>query len=311
MTEIRQLRYFLAVADELHVRRAAERLHISQPPLTRSIQQLEAEIGTPLFHRVRKRLSLTEAGAQLRQDARRLMSELDQSMARVRDVGLGRQGHLRIGFVSTALYGSLPGLIRSFRESHPRVALELLEMTAKDQLCAFENGLIDLGFQVGAEMLGHTRAIPIDHDVLIACLPEQDPMTKIALNRPLPLRKLEHLPIVMFPRTLAPRLYDAIVGYADAVGITLSIEQEAVQMQTIIGLVSSGIGCAIVPGCMTALQRPGIVYRQLTPKSPAITTDLVWSTASSSPLVGVFREFVASGSAVGRQTKRQSKRTSS
>jgi DNA-binding transcriptional LysR family regulator len=175
------------------------------------------------------------------------------------------------------LYGSLPGLIRNFRESNPGVALDLFEMTAKDQLNAFQNGTIDLGFQVGAELLGHSRSMSIYHDVLIACLPEQDPVAKSAPNRPLPLRKLERQPIVMFPRTLAPRLYDTIVGYADAVGITLSIEQEAVQMQTIIGLVSSGIGCAIVPGCMTALQRPGIVYRQLTPKSPAITTDLVWS----------------------------------
>ena len=289
--ELRVWRQFVALAEALHFGRAAQRLHMTQPPLTQAIQQLERRLGTALFERTRRSVALTPSGAALVEPARQLLQQAAALTARARDAARGELGHIRLGFVSTIGYGPLPRWLRSFREVHPGIAIELREATGDVQLEAFAQHELDAGFLLhapGIAPLPSLQRLSLGVEPLLLALPESMP------PRTTPARLLRE-PLVIFPRAIAPSLYDAVLAFYHRQGVTPVIAQEAIQMQTIVNLVSAGLGVALVPRSMKLLQRPGIVYRALPPAlaqaAPRAETSLVWR-ADAPPAVLRFVDFV-------------------
>src|SRR2546423_7848902 len=256
LPDFRQLRYFIAVAERLHFGRAAAALHISQPPLSRAIRALESQLGVVLLARSRRRVELTPEGSRLLDEARRLAAQLETAVAALRGMAAGEHGRLRIGFVSLADFGVLPGLLKAYKAAHPGVALALREMLSREQAAALAAGELDFGLLLppvaGAEALEHVVA---QRERFVAALPSRH---RLARERgPLAVSALAGEPFVMVPREIAPGLYDIVAGLAARAGISLNVAQEAIQMQTVVSLVSSGLGVAIVPGPIANLPRRG------------------------------------------------------
>jgi DNA-binding transcriptional LysR family regulator len=268
--ELRHLRYFLAVADELHFGRAAARLHIAQPPLSQQIRQLEAELGYPLFLRTQRRVRLTEAGAAFRAEARALLERLEQAKAAAGRVARGEAGALAVGFIASATYALLPRLYRRFRERHPDVALGLEEMSTAEQVEALRAGRIQLGLArppVGDDTL-HVETL--SEEPLVAALPARHPL---AARKTLPLRALAHEPFILFPRQPRPGWIDVVQDACRAAGFRPAVAQEVLELSTAVTLVAAGIGVSLVPASAQGLRLDGVAYRPL--RAPAPRTTLV------------------------------------
>ena len=314
--EIRHLRYFIAVSESLHFGRAAEQLHISQPPLTRQIQQLEEELGVTLFARTNRRVELTSVGQQFLAEARPLLAQFDSLKHHVGETAAGRLGKLAIGFISVADYHVLPSLLREFQSRYPNVTLNLREATTDLQLDALRNGEIDIGIVLAPLTDPTLRFQPLFQEELVAVLPSSNEKVRgPGLAKAISVGTLENQPFVMFPRHSAPGLYDAIVGACERAGFAPRVAQEAIQMQTIISLVSVGMGVALVPASLTNLGRAGVIYRPLKEKSPLVTTGLAWKNSNSSPTLQAFLDLVTQmklppnwQSLLRRNTKLQAKR---
>ncbi len=295
--ELRVWRQFLVLAQTLHFGRAAALLHITQPPLTQAIQQLERRLGTPLFERTRRSVALTPSGALMVEPVRQLLQQAAALQTRARGAAAGELGRVRVGFISTVGFGPLPRWLRAFREQCPGIAVELIEATSDVQLKAFERGEIDVGFMLHAPGLAPAAPVPLQRlslgvEPLVLALP--DGVAWAAARR---LRAADVLaqPLVIFPRTATPSLYDAVLAFYHRHGATPLIAQEATQMQTIVNLVSAGLGLALVPEAVTQLQRPGVIYRPLPAAlasgAPRCETSLLWA-GQPAPAVARFVEFV-------------------
>jgi DNA-binding transcriptional LysR family regulator len=264
--ELRQLRYFVAVAEELHFRRAAERLHISQPPLSQQIRALEEELGFPLLVRTRRRVELTPAGAAFLRDARAIVLELDGAVAGARRIDAGQAGRLRINFVGSALFSIVPGTVERFRRSRPGVALELRERATVDQLRAVRAGVADVGLvRPPIEDDDELRVQTVLRERTVAALPAGHPLA--ALRR-VPLRRMAAEPLVLFPRDHAPGFHDLVIGALAGAGAARAggprVIQYAPEMLTIIGLVAAGTGVSLVPASVARLALDGVAYRPVT-----------------------------------------------
>jgi DNA-binding transcriptional LysR family regulator len=295
--ELRLWRQFLVLAETLHFGRAAERLSMTQPPLTQAIQSLERRLAVPLFVRSRRAVALAPAGAALVEPVRALLRQAASLPALARDAEAGESGRLTLGFVSTVGFGPLPGWLRGLRERHPALVVELREATGDVQLAAFAHGEFDAGFLLhapgrlpeGAAALGR---LSIGVEPLVLALPASLPWARAPR-----LKAAEWLaqPLVIYPREIAPSLHDAVLAFYHRQGATPVIAQQAKQMQTIVNLVSAGLGIALVPQAVTLLQRPGVVYRPLPPAlradAPRCETSLVWRTPAP-PAVARFVDFV-------------------
>ena len=306
MIELRVWRQFVALAEELHFGRAATRLHMTQPPLTQAIQGLERSIGVPLFARTRRSVALTPAGVALLPQARRLLAAADDLPRVAQAAAAGLAGQLRLAFVSNVAYGPLPDWLRSFRAAHPDVALQLREATLDVQLAAFDADEIDAGFVLhapGAAPPGFA-ACTVLAEPLVMALPESHPAVAATAKGALPWRAVVAEPLVIFPRTIAPSLFDAVLAAYRAHGATPRIGQEAIQMQTIVNLVSAGMGLAWVPESVTRLQRPGVAYRAVADAGLRCETSLVWR-ADAPPVVSRFVAHV-SAQIAGAAQQRQS-----
>lgn len=274
LPEVWQLRYFLAVAEKLHFGRAAEALHISQPPLSRAIRGLEARLGVTLFARSRRRVELTAEGERLLEEARRTLGQLERTVKSLRDMASGEAGRLRIGFVSLADYGVLPGLLQAFKSAHRGVTLALREMLSPDQALALAAGELDFGLLLPPVAGADPEHIVVQRERFVAALPAAH---RLAAGRGrLAMSALAGEPFVMVPRQIAPGLYDIVTGLAARAGFSLNVAQEAIQMQTVVSLVSSGLGAAIVPASVANLGRRGVVYRELADSHPRLDVWLAW-----------------------------------
>ncbi|HYX63358.1 MAG TPA: LysR family transcriptional regulator [Burkholderiales bacterium] len=275
LPELWQLRYFSAVAERLHFGRAAQALHISQPPLSRAIRALEAQLGVALFERTRRRVALTAAGERLLDETRRLSAHLERAVSELRAMAAGEEGRLRIGFVSLADYGVLPGLLRAYKAARPGVRLALREMLSPQQADALTAGELDFGLLLppvaGASALEH---LVVQRERFVLALPARH---RLARLRKVAMRELAGEPLVMVPRDIAPGLYDIVANLAARSGFSLNVAQEAIQMQTVVSLVSSGLGAAVVPGSVANLGRRGVVYRELVDTHPRLDLWLAWS----------------------------------
>ena len=301
--DLRQLRQFAVLAEECHFGRAAARLAMTQPPLTQASQRLVAALGARLFERSQRRVALSPAGAVLLPLARKLLDGADALAPAVRAAAAGLSGQLRLAFVSSVTYGPLPGWLSGFRSAYPDVALSLREATLDVQLELFAAGEIDAGFVLhapGAVPPGFDHVRVIDEAMVMALPQGHAALAKRgdAAAR-LRWRDVAAEPLVIFPRQIAPSLFDALVSAYHAGGGTMRVAQQAIQMQTIVNLVSGGMGVAWVPESLTHLQRAGVRYARVGGQPGGALrceTSLVWR-AGASPVVERFVAHVRGGGA--------------
>lgn len=294
--EIRQLRYFVAVAEEMHFNRAAERLHIAQPALSQQIQRLERELKTQLFTRTTRSVELTETGKVLLVAARRVILESENALRSIEQAVEGRTGTLRVGFVGSAALNLIPQIVPPLRVRYPGLELELHELTTEQQLGSLESGNLDVGIVRDVESLPGITARELTREPLIVALPNDHPLA----GRPaLVLADLSEAGFVVFPREQVSRLYDVISALCLQAGFRLRVAQEAVQFQTILGLVAAKTGIAVVPEGMRALQLAGLRYVPLADDAATSTVSLIVKTErAGSPLISRFAD-AATGLAGG------------
>jgi DNA-binding transcriptional LysR family regulator len=283
--ELRQLRYFIAVGEELHFRRAAARLHISQPPLSQQIRQLEDELGYRLLARTRRRVELTAAGEAFLRDARALLGELDGAVATARRIDAGQSGRLRINFVGSALLSIVPGIVQRFRAARPGVEIELRERSTVEQLRAVSAGVVDVGLvRPPIEEDETVRAEVVMRERTLAALPIDHPLAEL---RRVPLSRLAAEPFVLFPRAQAPGFHDLLIRSVAATGAAPRIVQYAPEMLTIIGLVAAGIGISLVPASVQRLVLEGVTYRPVS-GAPRAELTAITRAQDDSQLVRAF-----------------------
>ncbi|KND60451.1 Transcriptional regulator [Candidatus Burkholderia verschuerenii] len=296
--DLRLLRYFVTVAEEMHFGRAAARLAMTQPPLSQAIRALEDALGVALFVRTKRTVELTPVGKDLLPEVRRLLASADALRPLAQSLARGEAGVLSLAFVSTADYGLLPALLREFGARYPGVRLQLTEATSDVQIEELVAGRIDAGLVIPPLPPRHAMSLsyrPIAREPLVIAMSEEQSRELGApADAPVDLHDLAAAPLVVFPRHLAPGLYDIIMGCYGAAGLTPRIGQEAIQMQTIVSLVSAGMGVALVPESLRHLRRTGVVYRPLLGAGPAVETGLVWRRAEVSPVLAGFIEIVRS-----------------
>jgi DNA-binding transcriptional LysR family regulator len=289
--ELRQLRFFVAVAEELHFGKAAARLHMTQPPLSQAIQGLEELLGAALFQRSRRAVALTPAGAALLPEARRMLAQGEALPELVRRAAAGEAGRLALAFVSSADYSVLPPFLRRYRAAYPLVQISLQEATSDLQWEELLHERIDAGLVIpplpdkAAAQLGYTKVL--EEPLIVAA-----PAGTLPGEGPVWLKDLPPLPLIVFPRPIAPALHDAILACFRAAGVTPEIGQEAIQMQTIVGLVSAGMGLALVPQSVSNLMRPGVEYRAVRDRTPLVETGLAWRRDNASPVLQGFLDLL-------------------
>ena len=295
--ELRQLRHFVAVAERLHFGRAAAALHISQPPLSRSIQDLEARLGARLLARTRRKVELTAEGARFLEEAKRILGQLENAVQQVGRMAAGDGGRLRLGFVSLADYGVLPGLLKGYKAARPGVALALREMLSPEQAVALAAGELDFGLLLPPVVGAELEHVVVQRERFLAALPARHQLAK-SRGR-IAMRALAEDAFVMAPREIAPGLYDIVAGLAARAGFAPRVAQEAIQMQTVVSLVSSGLGVAVVPASVANLGRRGVAYRELSDPHPRLDLWLAWRRGT----LGVAaRDFVQHARSIARRS---------
>ena len=291
---LKQMKQLVVLADTLNFRRGADRLHMAQPPLSVSIRRLEEELDAQLFLRERRSVRLTPAGQAVLVHARQIVFHAEQLTRAAASVSKGTIGRLRIAFVGSAAYSLFPRVLPVFREQFPNVELELREGTTTQSLRQVERGDIDLAL-VRFPLIEETTASvrPVENDVLVAALPATSALARL---RKLSLRDLAGEPFVVYSADAALNLRVQVVGACQAVGFTPLIAQEAVQVQTVLSLVGSGVGVALVPS-LSQMQAPsGVVFRKLLDKDNRLETALAVVThPQNEPSAAIkFREVLAS-----------------
>jgi DNA-binding transcriptional LysR family regulator len=287
--ELRHLRYFVTLAEELHFGRAAERLHIAQPPLSQQIRQLEKELGFELFYRTKRNVQLTEAGQVFLGEVQQILRQLQQAIAIGQQTSRGEVGQLIVGFVSSATYNILPHILRKFRNNVPGVSLELHELTTDQQLEWLRSGRLDVGFvRPPVEENTFSWEIIFQESLMVA-LPETH---WLANQSHVCLTSLVNEPFILFPRILAPGLYDLIISLCQQAGFSPTVTQEAIQMQTIVSLVAAEMGVAIVPASLQNLQRTGVIYQNIEESTPKVAIAMIWRRNQTSPTVQRFLKVV-------------------
>lgn len=287
--ELRHLHYFITVAEELHFSRAAERLHISQPPLSQQIRDLEEELGVKLFERTKRQVHLTEAGKVFLERSYLVLAQLKQAIEATQQIGRGEVGRLAIGFVDSAMYTLLPELLRVFREQFPAVELQLHELTTAQQIQALHHKQVDIGIVRSAINESGLSVECLLPESLVLALPETHPLSA---QTQLSLSTLADELFILFPAKMGPVFYEQIIHSCQQAGFRPKVAQEAVQMQTIIGLVAAGLGIAIVPASLQNFHRSGVIYRPLQEQIPKTGLYLAWRQHDFSPVISAFLNLV-------------------
>jgi DNA-binding transcriptional LysR family regulator len=263
--ELRHLRYFVAVAEEGHITRAAERLGIQQPPLSQQIRALETELDAQLFWRKPRGVELTPAGRALFDEARAILARTEEAVAATKRAARGEAGRIGLGFTSSASFHPfVPRAIRAFREQNPLVALTLEESGTTELVAALRGQAIDAAFvrsPVGESADLTVR--PLLDEAMVAALPSGHRLS--AAGEPLPLAALAGETFILYRRPVGPGLHDAIIAACDRAGFSPQIGQEAPRMLSTLSLVAAGLGVTVVPASMSRLEAEGVVYRALDP----------------------------------------------
>ncbi|MDR3489976.1 MAG: LysR substrate-binding domain-containing protein [Bradyrhizobium sp.] len=293
--DLRRLRYFIALAEELHFGRAADRLQIAQPPLSRLVGRIEADIGAQLIDRSRSQIRLTQAGKVLLARAREIIRQVDEATAEVAQLGSGKSGILRIGFVGSATHGFLPSLIKTFRGRHPDVELTLSAMNnagLKEAIIRREiDGAIARPTIEDDEILSEK----LHEEPLIVALPDA---FEREWQHPLPLASLRDASFILYPQHPRPSFADHILSVCNAAGFRPHNPIMAMDYQTAVSLVSVGVGVCIVPRSVSATQHAGVIYRDFLGPNPGTSLSVNYRIDNRSPqllgFVSVAREFARS-----------------
>jgi len=287
--ELRHLRYFVTVAEELHFGRAAERLFIAQPPLSQQIQQLEREIGVALFLRTSRRVQLTPAGEIFLRDARQILTAVNDAVSGAKRAARGETGWLGIGFAASATYDLLPTVLHVFREQFPDIALTLLELNAAEQATALHDRTIHVGFARPAIDDDAFVVGAIYPELFVVALPEAHPL---ASRASLSLSELAAEPFVSFPELPRPSYAEAVRHACEAAGFTPRVVQEVREMQTAISLVVAGLGIALLPASVENLHRSGLVLIPLQEPAPRTELTIISQRSDPSPVLENFLRVV-------------------
>lgn len=290
--ELRHLRYFIAVAEELHFGRAAEQLGISQPPLSQQIQALEEEIGARLLERTNRRVELTEAGRLFLDESRQVLAQVDKAVQLARRAQRGELGELKVGFTSSAPFTStVPRSIHAFRQAYPDVHLELHEMSSAETVKALLEDRLQVGVIRPLALPDNLLAVELFREPLVAVLRADHPLAAGSAEG-LDIAAMAEEPFVFFPRTFGTGLYDQLIALTREAGFSPRIAQEASEAMTIIGLVSAGLGVSVLPASFRRTRVEGVVYRTLLDPGATTAVWLVRRRGERSPLALSFVELV-------------------
>ncbi len=284
--ELRHLRSFLAVAEELHFGRAAARLHISQPPLSQQIRRLEDELGARLFRRTKRRVELTPAGQAFLTEARQTLAQAERAVRAAQRAERGELGELVVGYVTSATYGPLPDVIRMFRKRFPDVDLRLQNLRSMQQRQALIDRRIDVGFvrpQVADPRLNYEA---IWRESVVVALPGKHPLARRTIVN---VSELATEPFLVGEPGVAASFYDQVFTLCRRAGFTPRIAQLVPDVQAAIALVAAGLGISPVPAAIQEFKRKGVVYRPLRPHTFRSEMGLAWRRDDDSALVQQFR----------------------
>ncbi|MGZ7149336.1 LysR substrate-binding domain-containing protein [Bacillus sp. BC08] len=269
--DIRKMKYFIAVAEELNFSRAAERLMMAQPPLSQEIRKLEEELGVQLLHRTKRMVELTDAGKIFLEGARQTLLQVDRTIKETQLADEGKIGRLIIGFVDST--ETVIDILKTFRERFPKIQLILREMTTDQQIKALYEKQIHIGFirsKQNNEILS-SEVCSKEHLKLV--LQEDHPLVSLPN---IPIKELVDEPFVLFPRHFGTNFYDLIISYFWEHGVSLNIVQEAIQMQTIVNLVAAGMGISVVPSSVESYKKSGVMYKDIQEHTPEINLYAGW-----------------------------------
>jgi DNA-binding transcriptional LysR family regulator len=296
--ELRQLRSFVVVADEMNVGRAAMRLHLTQPSLSRQIAALERDLGVELFARVKRRFVLTAAGETFLAEAQDLLRRSDEAVRAAQRTQRGELGTLRLRFVQSATFEALPRLLSAFRQAYPEVVLDLEAWTTLRQTEALRDGRIDVGLLRLSTPVGETAVVQlapglasrvVAEDSLVVVLPARH---RLARRKRLRLADLADEPFVIYSRPTGPAVHDTIVGFCRAAGFTPRIEQEAADVQTIVSLVAAGLGVSLLISPTPPSNPDTVVYRELSDDLPPWQLSVACSPDKRSPVLSRFLDLL-------------------
>ena len=277
--DIRQLRYFVAVAEALHFGRAAQRLHLSQPPLSRQIAALERQLGVTLLLRDARKVELTAAGTRLLADAREIIAALERAGVNARAAAAGESGALAIGFTMCAAYSVVPGYARRFSAKFPDVALSLREVVSNDLAAQVAESRIDAAIVFPQPLRPGLARRTVVREPLCLALPRGH---RLAARRRAPLAELAGEPFVAADAGVAASLRDAVVAQCARAGFAPTIRMEVQLQQTVLSLVAEGVGVALVPASMSKVRLEAVVFKPLQ-DAVTIAQELVWRPANSNP----------------------------
>jgi len=267
--EFRHLRCFVALAEELHFGRAAQRLSMSQPPFSVNIRQLEEAIGTRLFIRDSKGVCMTAAGQAFREHAQTLLARAEEAKSLARDVGAGALGTLRVGFVGSMLYRGLPRWMQCFQQEHPRIEVILQEINSQQQIEALVHDDLDVGFVHTHKLIAPLTAELVGSEPFVCCMPTGHTMASCA---EVPLGALREEPFVLFSRRAAPDYHERIVDMCQAAGFYPRVRHEVRHWLSVVAAVAHGMGVSVVPAPLEHSGITGAVFRPLAP--PVVKTNV-------------------------------------
>ena len=289
--ELRHLRYFVAVAQYLNYSEASRRLHVAQPAISQTILNLEGELEVKLLLRTKRSVQLTAAGTTFLREAGEILRRADEARRQTQRAARGEVGNLRIGFFGTAAAPILPALVQTYRSKFPNIELHLYELNPDQQLAAFDDDRIQLGF---------SRPLPVDRrpefeeeivytDCLAVALPEAHPLAKQKVVR---LKSLASEPFVQFHRKGAPGLFDEVIACCRRADFSPRVINEPNFMATVMTLVESGLGVSLIPRCVRSLNRTHVAIRPIAPKSAPIPLCVCWRKSANDPILAAFMDIV-------------------
>ena len=285
MMELRHLRYFLVLADELHFGRAAERLAMSQPPLSVAIRQLEEAVGTRLLERNSKSVRLTAAGKALAQSAAQVLAQAEEAKRLAHAVGEGKAGRLRVGFVGGMLFRGLAQGMQQLARTHPQIEAQLLEMNTLDQLIAVQQGQLELAFVHGTPPPSAGLEVQlVSSEQFVACLPEGH---ALAQRKRIALGQLSGEPFVLFSQAASPDYHAQILAMCAQAGLRLDVRHEVRHWLSVLSLVAQGMGVALVPEALALAPLAGVCHLPLTQRVPPSQTFAVWRADGGAPVAAL------------------------
>lgn len=287
----RRLHYFLVVAEELHFTRAAQRLHVAQPALTNQIKRMEEELGVALFERVGRRVELTVTGGLLVGEAQRILSQLERTQSLIQQAGRGEVGQLRLGFTPSAVTGVLSSILARFREGYPAVELFLHEMRADELVDQLESNWLDVSFLYLPFDDERFRCMSVGRDPLVIALPHTH---RLAAAPRVGIKDLAREPFILPARhRRMPGLYGRVMELCRQAGfVPEAIQKDVWLMQTIVSLVGSGLGVALVPDSLRKVYSEGVEYKEIADLEPTVEMGVIWSERNRTPALGSFIETV-------------------